>query len=181
MTMSDIANHMGISKRTLYEQFQDKEELLEACLTAHNQLACDEIRRIAESSEDLITIMMRMYARQLNDTHQVSKTFVYDLKKYYRRIYLQMEQSHGERLDIFMPLFQRGIDEGLIRNDIHLEVCLWLMKSQFRSLMLDDFMPTDRISVSEFARVIILNFVRGIATIKGYKLIDESVEKLRGQ
>ncbi|MDR0834461.1 MAG: TetR/AcrR family transcriptional regulator [Candidatus Symbiothrix sp.] len=179
MTMSDIANHMGISKRTLYEQFQDKEELLEACLTTHNEQMCAEVRRIAESSENLISIMMRMYAQHLNDTHQVNKTFIYDLRKYYHRIYQQMEQSHTERLDVFMPVFQKGIDEGLIRDDINLEVCLWLMKSQFRSLMVDDFMPTDRISINEFARVIILNFVRGIATPKGYTLIDETVEKLK--
>ena len=179
MTMDDIANHLGISKRTLYEQFRDKEELLEACMEMHNLHAADELQRIAESSENMISIMMKMYAKLLRDTGQVCKAFIHDLKKHYHHIYKMTEQQHYNRVDIFIPLVQRGIDEGLIRDDINIEVCLWLVKSQFRGLLVDDFLPTDRFTHNEFARMSILNFLRGMATPKGYQLIDETVEQLK--
>ncbi|GHT45691.1 TetR family transcriptional regulator [Bacteroidia bacterium] len=179
MTMDDIANHLGISKRTLYEHFNDKGDLLEACLMTHSEQADGEVECIVKSSDNLISIVMQMYAKFLNDTFQINKTFVYDLKKYYPLIYQRMAQNHSQRIDLSLPIFRRGIDDGLVREDINLEVCLWLMKVQFRSLMEDDIMPTDRISQNEFARMIILNFVRGIVTLKGYKLIDEIVEKLK--
>ncbi|GHT50910.1 TetR family transcriptional regulator [Bacteroidia bacterium] len=179
MTMDDIANHLGISKRTLYEQFKDKEDLLEACMEMHSMRADDELQRIINSSENIITIMMKMYAKLLSDSNQVCKAFVYDLKKHYHHIYLAAEQQHYNRVDIFIPLVQRGIDEGFIREDINMEVCLWLVKSQFRSLMIGDFLPTDRFTHNEFARMSILNFLRGMATLQGYQLIDETMEQLK--
>jgi AcrR family transcriptional regulator len=179
MTMSEIANELGISKRTLYEVFRDKEELLEKCIDIHMEKVDQEMEALANSSEDVIDTLMRIYAKHLNDMRNVHKTVIHDLKKYHAQIYKKIECKQKEGPYIFILLLKKGTEQGLIRNDINFEILIWLFKSQFKALIDDDFIPTDKYSVDEFIRAIILNFIRGIATPLGNEKIDRIVKKLK--
>jgi AcrR family transcriptional regulator len=179
MTMSDIANELGISKRTLYEVFRDKEELLEKCVNAHMEKADEEMNEIANNSEDVIDTLMRIYAKHLRNMRSVHKTIIHDLKKYHAQIYKKIECKQKEGTYLFAPLLKKGVEQGLIRNDINFEILIWLLKSQFKVLIDDDFIPINKYSIDEFIRAIILNFVRGIATPAGNEKIDKIVEELR--
>ena len=179
MTMSDIANELGVSKRTLYEVFRDKEDLLENCIWSHLAKVDKAIRTLAENSEDVIDTVMRAYGRYLNETKTINRSVIHDLKKYHSVLYKKVAQKQKENMSLFLPLFEKGIRQGLIRDDINFEIILWLVRSQFRSLMNDDYFPTDKYSVNEFIQVIILNFIRGIATPSGVKKVDDIVEKMR--
>jgi AcrR family transcriptional regulator len=178
MTMSDIANEMGISKRTLYEVFRDKEELLDKCVTTHLEKADTEMTAISTNSEDVIDTLMRIYAKHLREVQNVSKTVIHDLKKYHRTIYEKIECQQKDGLGFFIPIFKKGIEQGLIRKDVNIEIMLWLLKSQFKALMDDEFIPTDKYSTDEFIRVIILSFIRGMATPLGNEKVDIIVETL---
>ncbi|MDH8701570.1 AcrR family transcriptional regulator [Dysgonomonadaceae bacterium PH5-43] len=178
VTMSDIAQQMGISKRTLYEIFSDKESLLEQVIKEHSKKADEAIESIIQSSENVIDTMMRVYAKHLNEVHSVNKFAIFDLKKYHPRLYQQIESRQGDDIQKLIPLFKRGVEQGLIRNDINVEICVWIIKGQFRMLM-EGELPTHQYSMNEFVRTIILNYTRGIATIKGNEVIDSMIENLK--
>jgi AcrR family transcriptional regulator len=179
MTMSDIAYELGISKRTLYEIFQDKEELLEECINFHMDKADCEIEQMKENAENVVDAVMRMYTKHLNEAKKVNKSMVHDLKKYHPHIYEKVECRQRAGMDMFMPLFQRGREQGLLRDDVNFEIVAWLLKSQFKALIEDEYIPTDKYSADEFIRAIILNFIRGISTPKGNERIDKIVMELR--
>jgi AcrR family transcriptional regulator len=179
LTMSDIANEMGISKRTLYEVFSDKEELLEECIGFHMDKADREIKLMEENAESVVDAVMRMYAKHLKEAKKVNKSMVHDLKKYHPHIYEKVECRQKAGIDTFMPLFQRGREQGLLRNDVNFEIVLWLLKSQFKALIEDEYIPTDKYSADEFIRAIILNFIRGISTSTGNERIDRIMEDLK--
>ena len=179
ITMSDIAGYLGISKRTLYEVFKEKEELLEACIDRSSKLADKKMIELVNGSENVIDAMMRIYAEHLNDRHKLNKSFVHDLRKYHPRLYRDIESRQKEDIDIFVPLFEKGVEQGLLRDDINSEILMWLLKAQFRMLLEDDFFPTGKFSINKFVEAIILNFTRGIATPEGNKLIDETIKKLK--
>ena len=176
--MSDIANELGISKRTLYEVFRDKEDLLENCISTHIEKAEDEIQLLAENSEDVIDAMMRIYARSLDEMRTINPSVMHDLKKYHTRLYKKVEQNQRESMSILLPLLDKGVKQGLIRSDINFEIILWLVKSQFKALMNDDYFPSDKYSLNDFIRAIILNFMRGIATPSGIKKVDDLFENI---
>jgi AcrR family transcriptional regulator len=178
MTMSDIANELGISKRTLYEVFRDKEELLEKCFIVHMKKADQEMEALVKNSENVIDTLMRIYGKHLNDMRNVHRV-IHDLKKYYTQIYKKIECKQNEEAYIFIPLLKKGVEQGLIRNDVNFEILIWLLKSQFKALMTDDFIPVDKYSVDEFIRAIILNFIRGIATPLGNEKTDMIVENFK--
>jgi AcrR family transcriptional regulator len=178
MTMSDIANELGISKRTLYEVFRDKKELIETCVHTHLEKIDREILDLAANSEDVIDTLMNMYAKNLRNVQSTSKSVLHDLRKYHSSIYQQIECRQKEGLLAFMPLFNKGIKQGLIREDVNFEILTWLLKAQFKALMDDEFIPTNKYSTDEFIRAIILNFIRGIATPLGNEKVDKIVAQL---
>ncbi|MDR2805713.1 MAG: TetR/AcrR family transcriptional regulator [Dysgonamonadaceae bacterium] len=178
MTMSDIANELGISKRTLYEVFRDKEELIETCVQNHFEKIDREIGIMVSNSEDVIDTLMRMYTKNLQEVQNTNKSVLHDLKKYHVSVYRKVKCRQNEGLQIFIPLFNKGIKQGLIREDMNFEILTWLLKAQFKALMDDEFIPTDKYPAEEFIRAIILNFIRGIATPLGNDKIDKIVAQL---
>ena len=177
--MSDIANHLGISKRTLYEVFKDKEELLIACIDCQYSAAVKERERIVLDAENVIDTMMLIYAKHLNDAHSANKSLWHDLKKYHPQIYQQISQKRGDAMNDFLPLFKKGVEQGLIREEVNHEICVWLIKSQFKTLMEGDLFIDEKYNTNQFVRAIILTFTRGIATTKGNELIDDVIKKLK--
>ena len=181
MTMSDIANELGISKRTLYEVFRDKEDLLENCIRSHIKRTDKAIQTLSDNSEDVIDALMRMYAWNLNEMRTVNRWVMSDLKKYHSKLYEIVEEKQKENAFMLLPLLNKGVEQGLIRNDINFEIILWLVKSQFNALLNDDYFPVEKFSVNEFIQAIIINFIRGIATPSGSKKVDIIFEKLQNQ
>jgi AcrR family transcriptional regulator len=178
MTMSDIANELGVSKRTLYEVFRDKEDLLENCFNAHIAETEKAIQTLTGQSEDVIDTLMQIYARYLNEMRTINRSVMHDLKKYHSELYKKVEQKHKENVYILLPLLEKGVNQGLIRNDVNFEIILWLVKSQFKALMEENYFPMDKYSMNEFIQAIILSFIRGIATPLGNEKVDIIVEKL---
>ena len=119
MTMSDIANELGISKRTLYEVFLDKEDLLDNCIDYHLAKAEREIQILADNSEDVIDAMMRIYARSLDEMRTTNSSIMHDLKKYHTRLYKKVEQNQRDSMAKLLPLLDKGVKQGLIRSDIN--------------------------------------------------------------
>jgi AcrR family transcriptional regulator len=178
MTMSDIANELGISKRTLYEVFRDKEDLLENCICSYMEKTDKAMQALIDRSEDVIDTLMRIYAWNLNEMRSINRMSVSDLKKYHSSLFKRIEQKQKDNIFILLPLLNKGVEQGLIRNDVNFEIILWLIRSQFRALMNDDFFPIEKFSMNEFIQAIILNFIRGIATPAGNEKVDSMVERL---
>jgi len=179
MTMSDIANQLGISKRTLYEVFQDKEDLLEECINANRKKTEHEINNLINSSEDVIDALMRIYAKHLSDAQSINRSMLHDLRKYHAPIYRKVENQQHSAYYAFIELLKKGIQQDLIREDTNVEVMMWLVQAQFRALINDEVIPTDKYPIKEFIRVIILNSIRGVATPAGVAQIDHWIEKIK--
>jgi len=178
ITMSDIARHLGISKRTLYENFKDKEELVGECVDQDLRKGESEMKSLIEESENAIDAMMRIYGKHLSDIYNMNKSVLHDLKKYHPQQYIKVECRQKEGVEEFLPLFEKGMEQGLIRTDVNFEIVLWMLKAQFRMLLENDYLPIDKFSLKDFFEAVILNFTRGIASEKGNKVIDEFVAKL---
>ncbi|MDR0732644.1 MAG: TetR/AcrR family transcriptional regulator [Dysgonamonadaceae bacterium] len=176
MTMSDIANKLGISKRTLYEVFCDKEELLMECIDYYHAKADRKIEQLTRDSENVIDTLIRLYAQNLFQVMDVGKPLMNDLKKYYSHLFRKIEDKRKEDICVFIPLFEKGAEQGLIRQDVNFEILLWMLKVQLDAVLGDDEIPTGRYSVNQFLQTIIQNFIRGIATPLGNERIDRLME-----
>lgn len=172
VTMTDVAKHLGISKRTLYEQFKDKDELISKCV----EKALEDGRIRSEehfaSAENVLEGLLLLYRQQFQEFKGVNRNAINEIKKFSPKAYALFD-NHSKSCAIrYNQLLAEGQKEGLIREDVNLEIVVGLLQAQFMLLFETDHFRLDKYTILDYMRAIIINFLRGISTKKGIELID---------
>lgn len=182
--MDDVANSMTMSKRTLYEMFGDKEELLyEGVMHIANEryaLLREQTKGCSNTYEVLFRSFQLVSGSSLSN--ELERRLSTNLKKFYPHIYERVQAIHTERsYEGLKSLLDKSRQEGLLDPyaDIELMSRLFLtMISHFMSEYSTLSVPqgvTREVATS----VMIINFMRGISSIKGLQLVDELLERER--
>jgi len=172
--MDDIANALGISKRTLYEVYSNKEELLLEGLRKHEE-AYDMHMSVysADPSHNVIDIVIEFLRIQVRNFSDVTPAFFSDLHKYKKVVDL-LEEKRACRNKYTGDFFKRGVEEGYFRNDVDYEMMLRL-----GSVSMDYVMREQLYKVSNLKHIfrnIIFLFLRGVCTTEGIKRLDEFID-----
>lgn len=183
--VDDIARHIGISKRTIYEQFGDKEELLYECLSYH---AREKDRRHVELSaqaENILEAMLLVFG-EVMETAEVGKRLQDNLQRFYPRVYERLMNEYRCRkgLGQFKAALLRGVEEGYFQGGGYLDfdLAIALLHYSIEGLVVrKDVLPTHNMSTSEALRFLVVNFLRGISTEKGIRFIDDFLEKQKAK
>ncbi len=181
ITMNDIAKECGISKRTLYENFNDKDELLSLVLKTMNAYTRKERRSLEENSSDVLDYFMKSVKHFGEKTNQINPNFYRELNKFYPNIAKeQADYAENTVIPEMIHLVQRGIAEGVFRYDINTNLVVQLLMGQFEYISVSDFAEKVKLPMSEIFQTTIVQFVRSIATEKGLKTIEEFEANSRG-
>ncbi len=119
ITMDDIAKQLKISKRTLYEMFETKSNLINIII----KRKLDEVKRIIEKfikeSENAVDVMVNISKTIIQMYKDSHSSLLQDLKKYYRETWLEIDNFHNNYiLHVVQQNLERGIDEGFYRAEI---------------------------------------------------------------
>lgn len=181
ITMNDIAKECGISKRTLYENFSNKDELLSLCLKTMNAFTRKERRSMEENSSDVLDYFMKSVKLLGERASQINPNFYRELNKFYPEIAKeQKDYSENTVFPEMIHLIQRGIAEGVFRYDINTNLIAQLLFGQFEHVTNSDFSEKVNVPMSEILQTIIIQFVRSIATEKGLKSIETFEAESKG-
>ena len=177
ITMDYIAGQMGMSKRTLYENFKDKDSLLLSCIQYLDEEGKKEVEEIRKKSTNSIEFFLLVYQSELQKLRLANQNFFSDLKKYHPSVSAYYEADKEKSKENFILLLERGIYEGYIREDLNIEIITILLGAQLEMLIKSDSIDLNKYSFMEVFETIVMNFVRGIATSKGVAFIDEFIKK----
>jgi len=173
VTMDSLANQLGISKRTIYEVFSDKDDLLIAVLTRMARQQKEQVKRVLDESENSIVAIFRMLEINREYFQDISPAFQADLKKYHHDVLI----GKADRID--MPdyrnnqqVIENGIKEELFRKEINPDLVNRCLYNLGRSVMDHDLYPFELFSRRDVIRNIFINYLRGISTPKGLDLIN---------
>jgi AcrR family transcriptional regulator len=171
--MDDIASEMGVSKRTIYEVFSDKENLIEAAVKNffNKKHDCD-MQRTAEAEN----IIEKLFIGLNNTEESIQQTLVLinDLKKFYPKIYARiMDEISDKGTEGIREAIKIGISEGLFLDNISTELPVSLFIDIAQTIHNRLSSTTETHSFAESVRYFVLFFVRGISTQKGIKKIDK--------
>ena len=168
-TMGDIAHELSISKRTLYEMFENKENLLYEGVKKYHERNKRIRKELIASSDNVMTIILKTYRDKLEQFRKVSPMFYSEIIKYPVVVdYLERQNHESQR--VFMAFLQRGVEEGFFRDDINYE----LVTQSFFAInryMIDKKMY-GRYSVEELFNNMLFVIVRGFCTKKGIDMLD---------
>ncbi|MDR0893995.1 MAG: TetR/AcrR family transcriptional regulator [Prevotellaceae bacterium] len=176
ITMDDIAAGLGISKRTLYEVFPDKETLLLECLYKTKSDADAYAKTVYEESSNVMEVILKLYQRSIEQYRLVNKKFFTDMQKY-PRVREELQLRHQRDTDEKIQFFRQGVAQGMFRGDINFDIVNLLVREQFNLLMNTEiFKDYPLIEVYES---VMFTYLRGIATEKGYRLLEEFIKSYR--
>ena len=173
VTMDMLASQLGISKRTIYEVFRDKDELLQGVLKWMKEKQAETMEKIFSESANVIEAIFKMLDMMNNHLQNMSPAFQMDMKRYHH----EMVRNPGGQVEFpysssNSEIIKRGIKEGIFRKDIDIDITNKCMLEVAK--MSNDktvFPPDDYIS-KDVVRTFYLNYLRGISTQKGLDLIN---------
>lgn len=176
--MDDIAQQLGVSKRTLYEQFGDKEGLLYlamVCYFEHNR------RRWASLSAGARNVLEQMFIvlSDVMDHSDVTGRMMDNLKKFYPGVYAKlMREGTQKNREELRSMLEQGIAEGLFVDNFHIDLAITVLYYTASALVSrKDLILPEGISENEAFVQIISNFFRGISTARGLELIDDYLRR----
>jgi TetR/AcrR family transcriptional regulator, cholesterol catabolism regulator len=174
ITMDEIANSLGISKKTIYQFFKDKDELVYAVIEqemTENETECGQFRSDAANAVHEIFLGVENLDELLRYTNPL---MLYDLEKHHPRAYQKIKDFKYHFLhEATVENLRRGIEEGLYRKGMQKDI---VAKSRIESAFLvfnPDIFPHSRYSMSEVNFELAILFLHGIVTDKGKQLIDK--------
>lgn len=177
ITMDDIARQNGISKRTLYEMFKDKNDLLANCIELFEQQKQEMYEKNFDSNGDIIDIFIYFLQYGAKMFKTINPLFMTDLKKFH----FQILNSKIEKQDIefHTTILKRGVAEGLFRSDINIDIVTKILLAQMQMLGDENLFPSIGYSKIEVFENMLVCYMRGISTDEGIRLINERLDKYR--
>ncbi len=175
LRVDDLARDLGVSKRTLYEMFGDKEELLYHSIKYLFQKEEEEIRASVVGTQSGIPMLFEMFDA-MSERGATRKRVMENLAKFYPELYARvMTENRDKGLSQLRDRLNSLVEEELIseRVDIDLSITMFyyismgLMRNHGRLVL------PNGITEQEAIRYTVVNFFRGIATLKGVAQIDD--------
>jgi TetR/AcrR family transcriptional regulator, cholesterol catabolism regulator len=173
ITMDDLSREAGVSKRTIYENFKDKDQLLRSCLVYMDEFYDREKNILVGASKNTIDMLFKILRHGINVINTINPLFFADLKRYHFSIWRETYKLNNERhLSQTYTVLKQGIGEGLFRDNIDIEIVAKLLHEQLRIMTDEKIFPSASYSIKVVFENIMINFMRGIATRKGMELIE---------
>ncbi|MEO6730411.1 MAG: TetR/AcrR family transcriptional regulator [Ferruginibacter sp.] len=178
VSMDDIAGNLGMSKKTIYQYYADKDELIVAVIEEelqHNQAICEKDRHSSENAVHEVFLAMDMVVELFSS---MNPSLIYDMQKYHPNAFLKFQQYKNEYLyNVIRDNMERGIQQGLYRNELNVDI---MARYRLESMMLPfnpDFHTKLKYNLAQIEEEFIIHFLFGLASPKGYKLIQKYQEE----
>lgn len=176
-TMDEVASRLGMSKRTLYEIFENKTEMICCVIRRHREITRHKIEEFFATSSNVMEALLRNFQWQGEFMTSVNIAYLRDLDTYYTDI---KEDIDRERQFIFEKIYyiiKLGIQQGVFRRDVDYKTTLLMFNVQMESLKrMEEFFPKS-ITLSMAYNTIYTGFLRSIATPKGMKIVDTLISQ----
>jgi AcrR family transcriptional regulator len=172
VSMDDIATQVGMSKKTLYQYYTDKDELVDAVFSAvmedHKTCCTHDRSQASNAIEEVFMAFDRVQVMFAN----MNPAVLFDMEKYHPAAFKRyMDFKNGFMYQMIRTNIERGIGEELYRSEIDVDI---MTRYRIHSIMLafsPDIFPNNRMHIVHIESQLLEHFLYGLATAKGQKLI----------
>ncbi len=174
VTMDDIAKHLGMSKKTIYNFFSDKNELVNALVKKKlNEDEC-QIHTIIEDSANVIEEMINMMKCSEEIFSRINPIVIHDLQKYHTEAWTEFQNFKADVLvKTLEQLLTKGIQQGFIRPDVDVKILAKMRVNQVEMGFNASIFPIAQFSTWKVQYQMLEHFNYGICTLKGHELLDQ--------
>jgi AcrR family transcriptional regulator len=170
--MDEIATQLGMSKKTIYQYYTDKDQLVDAVAVDEIQFSQECCMRDSATADNAIEEIFKVMEFVEVMFRNMNPSMLHDLEKYHPGGYKKfLEHKNKFLYDMVRKNIERGIKEELYRPEIDVEI---MARYRLESMMLafnTELFPTSKFNFVKLQQEILEHFLYGLATLKGYKLI----------
>ena len=182
ITMDDIARELGISKKTLYHDFEDKNDLIKRVIDYDILVKRRFLEQVNRANYGAIEELFYVNEKIQQDRSSYSPTFYYDLKKYHPETYRRwLEEKRQNMFDLIVGNLQKGKREGVFREEIHEDTIGKLYMARMEILSNDEISDVLQTISPEFMQEIFDYHLHGICNETGLLSLAEFKEKSEKQ
>ncbi|MGB0849901.1 MAG: TetR/AcrR family transcriptional regulator [Bacteroidia bacterium] len=179
VSMNDLARELGISKKTIYKHFKDKEDLIDNVIDADVKsdinacLACTKIE--GNSIRKMIEI-----SKHISSSHQdLNPAVIYDLKKYYPAQWQKMVDLQEKFIqESIKANLEQGIMDGLYRTDVNSGIISSIYRHLVQAVMTILAHPDNTDSFQTLHRQMIKYHLYGVCTQKGLQYLEKHINEI---
>lgn len=176
ISMDAIARSLSISKRTIYDYFCDKEELLSEGIDFYSRKRTERLAEVYKDTDSALEALLAFYDRVMKNPYWYSRKFYDDLQKFPQAMY-RLEKEKSTFAAECLRLFAAGVKEGSFLKDVNYEIVSLIIKDKPAMLRPSDVYAN--YSAVEVYDTILFTFLRGCCTDAGRALLDGFVAARR--
>jgi AcrR family transcriptional regulator len=174
VSMDEIANHLGMSKKTIYQYFKDKDALVEGVIDIEIQKHETEFTHYAANSENAIHEIFIAIDNIQETLKHMNPSVMYDLQKYHGEAF---EKFRTHKNTFFYGItktnIERGRTEGLYRKELNVDILTRLRLANMFLMFDFEHFPSNKFTAIEIITETTDNFLYGMATQSGLQIIEQ--------
>lgn len=179
VTMDMIAHELGISKRTIYENFSDKDSLVTHVIRERALKQKESFKEIMKSSANVIDVVFTIIETAGREMRDTNPNYMLDLKKYHHKVFrLLCDRGEIRNSEMSLDILRRGVEEKIFRDEINIELVNEGIQGFIDSIQENELFHSSKYSKFEIFDNILFSYLKGISTDEGNKIIDEYRKKL---
>lgn len=174
VTMDDIASDLGISKKTIYQHFEDKDDIVHQMMQiemANDKCEWEDLEKVTKNVIEKSVKSMDFFKQAFTE---INPSAFFDIKKYHPKTW-ELFQEHKQNfiLASIIKDLKEGIEEGYFRPEINVEILAKMRLEQIEIAFDPHLFPANKFSVVEVEVTMLDHFFRGIMTERGLKVYQE--------
>ncbi|MBQ0006664.1 MAG: TetR/AcrR family transcriptional regulator [Alistipes sp.] len=182
VTMDVIAAECGISKRTLYEQFEDKSHLLNECLSLIGRRGEERLEKIRKKSSNVLEFLISLHRSQAEDRFKYYDGFFLDVRKYYPEVYdglvVKLRRTHFENN---RKLIEEGQKQGIFLPYLNVDMVATVVSETINIIKESKIGLDLQFDRKKLLQHTMFLYLRGMSTPRGVEIIDTYVKQLENE
>jgi AcrR family transcriptional regulator len=180
VTMDDVAKHLCISKKTLYEHFTDKEDLVSNIVLMDYSNRNRFFQEIKNKNLNAIEELFEVY-RMINTMFRdYNSSMEYDIHKYYPDLYTRVKEIR--RKNMYQTMYtnmNKGKKEGLYRKELHSKIIARMHVFKVENMFDNDIFSMEELSSAKVFNEVFVYHMQGIMSAKGRSFFEKNFARLK--
>jgi AcrR family transcriptional regulator len=179
VTMDDIARHLGMSKKTIYQSFSEKDEIVSLGMQMHCQMWEQKSDEIVVASGNAIEELLKFSLVFREQMRKMNPNMMFDLFKYHRATWEEWLKYKREVIkQRIIDTIDRGMAEGYFRQNLNKDILATLRVEQLELAFNDSVFPHEQHNLEDVQMQLFDHFIYGCLNRKGFDLYEETKKQI---
>jgi TetR/AcrR family transcriptional regulator, cholesterol catabolism regulator len=181
VTMDQVANEAGVSKKTIYLYYPDKEALIKEVLEHDLNESKVQCTIDAKAPNAIIEAMQALDFMD-KQMHELNPLILFELQKYFPKLYqIFLDFKEQFLFNVIKTNLERGIKEGLYRPEVDVDIMAKFRVESSLMVFNTDLYPDKQFDLKHVLHQLFDHFIRGLVTAKGFTIIEKYKSKIQTQ